>query len=194
MHIKPPVIPNPHSFKHSTLLIDDAANGGGCTLGDIDYFATRRYLRDYFFASGYLLSVAQNSALFGLIGTTFGGNGKTDFALPNLPDLSGNVWPYLPSSVVPYVCLSGLYPSQEVSPPAQCLAGNIQLTSDEWVRPGWLPADGRRVGGYPALYSQIGTTFGGDGINDYTLPKLVAPPGLQNMICADGTGWSPAER
>lgn len=33
---------------------------------------------------GALLSISQNQALFSLIGTTYGGNGSTTFALPNL--------------------------------------------------------------------------------------------------------------
>lgn len=33
---------------------------------------------------GQLLSIAQNTALFSLLGTTYGGNGQTTFALPNL--------------------------------------------------------------------------------------------------------------
>ncbi len=35
-------------------------------------------------ASGQLLPISQNAALFALLGTTFGGNGTTNFALPNL--------------------------------------------------------------------------------------------------------------
>lgn len=35
-------------------------------------------------ASGQLLPINQNQALFSLLGTTFGGNGQTNFALPNL--------------------------------------------------------------------------------------------------------------
>jgi microcystin-dependent protein len=34
--------------------------------------------------NGALLSIAENSTLFNLIGTTYGGNGQTTFALPNL--------------------------------------------------------------------------------------------------------------
>lgn len=34
--------------------------------------------------SGQLLSIAQNSALFSLLGTQYGGNGQTTFALPDL--------------------------------------------------------------------------------------------------------------
>ena len=34
--------------------------------------------------SGQLLSISQNQALFSLLGTTYGGNGQTTFALPDL--------------------------------------------------------------------------------------------------------------
>jgi microcystin-dependent protein len=34
--------------------------------------------------NGQLMPINQNQALFSLLGTTFGGNGTTDFALPNL--------------------------------------------------------------------------------------------------------------
>jgi len=34
--------------------------------------------------SGQIMSIAQNSALFALLGTNFGGNGTSTFALPNL--------------------------------------------------------------------------------------------------------------
>src|SRR4051794_36394112 len=36
------------------------------------------------FCSGQILPLSQNTALFSLLGTTYGGNGKTTFALPNL--------------------------------------------------------------------------------------------------------------
>src|SRR5438270_9032132 len=35
-------------------------------------------------ANGQLLPINQNQALFSLLGTTFGGNGQTNFALPDL--------------------------------------------------------------------------------------------------------------
>lgn len=40
--------------------------------------------RGYAACQGQLLSIAQNTALFSLLGTTFGGNGQTTFALPDL--------------------------------------------------------------------------------------------------------------
>lgn len=36
------------------------------------------------FCNGQLLTIASNTALFSLLGTTYGGNGTTNFALPNL--------------------------------------------------------------------------------------------------------------
>jgi len=39
---------------------------------------------DWALCNGQLLSIAQNTALFQLIGTTYGGDGQTTFALPNL--------------------------------------------------------------------------------------------------------------
>src|SRR4051812_27461465 len=40
--------------------------------------------RNWAFCNGQLLSIAQNSALFSLLGTTYGGNGQTTFGLPDL--------------------------------------------------------------------------------------------------------------
>jgi microcystin-dependent protein len=39
------------------------------------------------FCNGQLMPLSQNTALFSLLGTTYGGNGKSNFALP---DLQGN--------------------------------------------------------------------------------------------------------
>ena len=36
------------------------------------------------FCNGQILLISQNTALFSLLGTTYGGNGQTTFALPNL--------------------------------------------------------------------------------------------------------------
>ncbi len=40
--------------------------------------------RGFAFCAGQLLPIAQNTALFALLGPTFGGNGQTTFALPDL--------------------------------------------------------------------------------------------------------------
>jgi len=40
--------------------------------------------RGFAYCNGQLLPIAQNTALFSLLGTTYGGNGQTTFALPDL--------------------------------------------------------------------------------------------------------------
>ncbi len=41
-------------------------------------------IRGWLFCNGQILSIAQNTALFSILGTTYGGNGQTTFALPDL--------------------------------------------------------------------------------------------------------------
>jgi microcystin-dependent protein len=53
-------------------------------LGEIRMFAGNFAPRGFAFCSGQILSIAQNTALFSLLGTTYGGNGTTTFALPDL--------------------------------------------------------------------------------------------------------------
>lgn len=53
-------------------------------LGEIKIVAFNYAPRGWALCNGQLLSVTQNSALFSLLGTTYGGNGTTNFALPNL--------------------------------------------------------------------------------------------------------------
>nr|WP_260625903.1 tail fiber protein [Hymenobacter sediminicola] len=53
-------------------------------IGEIIIFAGNFPPRGYAFCDGQILSIAQNTALFSLLGTTYGGNGQTTFALPDL--------------------------------------------------------------------------------------------------------------
>jgi len=53
-------------------------------LGEIRMFGGNFAPRGWAFCAGQLLPIAQNSALFALLGTTYGGNGQTTFALPDL--------------------------------------------------------------------------------------------------------------
>jgi microcystin-dependent protein len=52
-------------------------------LGEIRLFAGNFAPRGWTFCAGQLLPINQNQALFSLLGTTFGGNGTTNFALPD---------------------------------------------------------------------------------------------------------------
>lgn len=53
-------------------------------IGQIQCFAFNFAPKGWAFCNGQLLSIAQNQALFALITTTYGGDGITTFALPNL--------------------------------------------------------------------------------------------------------------
>jgi|SRR4051812_11386029 len=53
-------------------------------LGQIQAFGFDFAPRNWMLCNGQLLSIAQNTALFSLIGTAYGGNGQTTFALPDL--------------------------------------------------------------------------------------------------------------
>lgn len=57
-------------------------------IGEIRLFAGNFAPRGWAFCNGQSQSIAQNTALFSLLGTTYGGNGQTTF---NLPDLRGRV-------------------------------------------------------------------------------------------------------
>lgn len=53
-------------------------------IGSIVLFAGTFAPRGWALCQGQILSIAQNTALFSILGTTYGGNGQTTFALPDL--------------------------------------------------------------------------------------------------------------
>ncbi|MCL2396377.1 MAG: tail fiber protein [Acidimicrobiaceae bacterium] len=53
-------------------------------IGEIRIFPFNFAPSGWAFAAGQLLPINQNTALFALLGTTYGGNGTTNFALPDL--------------------------------------------------------------------------------------------------------------
>lgn len=60
--------------------------------------------------SGQILQIQQNTALYSLIGTYYGGDGRNTFALPDLrPTVNGQKqWP--PGQPVKCIALQGIYP------------------------------------------------------------------------------------
>src|SRR3569623_384789 len=53
-------------------------------LGEIKLFAGNFQIRGWAYCNGQLLSIADNDALYALLGTTYGGDGVNTFGLPNL--------------------------------------------------------------------------------------------------------------
>ncbi len=57
-------------------------------IGEIKMFAGTFAPRGWAFCSGALLPISQNTALFSILGTTFGGDGRVTFGLPDLKSRS----------------------------------------------------------------------------------------------------------
>lgn len=65
------------------------------------------------------------------------------------------------------------------------LMATIQLFALSFVPKGWMLCDGRllSIAQYSALFSLLGTSFGGDGVQTFALPKL-------NPLAAEGTTFT----
>lgn len=53
-------------------------------IGEVIMFGGNFAPRGWAFCDGQLLAISQNEALFSILGTTYGGDGRTTFALPDL--------------------------------------------------------------------------------------------------------------
>lgn len=75
-------------------------------IGQIAIFPWDWAPRNWAKCDGQLMSIRENSALFALIGTEFGGNGRDNYALPNLSPIkteNGGDLAY-------YIALYGIFP------------------------------------------------------------------------------------
>ncbi len=76
-------------------------------MGMVALFPATRYFSDgivnWMPCKGQIIQISQNQALYALVGTTYGGNGTTTFALPNLADKAPQGLQYL-------ICVQGLFP------------------------------------------------------------------------------------
>ncbi len=76
-------------------------------IGQISLFPYNFAPRGWAACTGQLLPISQNTALFSLLGTNFGGDGQTTFALPNL---SGKA---PADNLSYYIALEGVFPSRD---------------------------------------------------------------------------------
>ena len=68
--------------------------------------------------------------------------------------------------------------------------GMIYIFAGNFAPQNYAMCDGRilPISQNVALFSILGTTYGGDGIKDFALPKLSAPvPGASYIIATNGT-------
>jgi microcystin-dependent protein len=66
-------------------------------LGEVKIISWNFAPKGWAFCNGQLLPISQNQALFSILGTTYGGNGQTTFALP---DLRGRVPVHMGSGLI----------------------------------------------------------------------------------------------
>ena len=69
--------------------------------------------------------------------------------------------------------------------------GIIKLFGGNFIPKGFLECNGQllSIQNYQALYSLLGTNYGGDGISNFALPKLQSPTTESQMkyiMCVEG--------
>ena len=174
-------------------------------------------------ARGQLLPINQNQALFSLYGTTYGGNGVTTFALPDLTGratVGTGTGPGLPNEILGHVSGSatvslttaqlpshnhtlstatggvtdstgGNQPFSNTQPSLSmnrviavsgefpggggpAFLGQVATFAGNFAPGGWMLAQGQllSIASNTALFSILGTTYGGDGRTTFALPDL----------------------
>jgi hypothetical protein len=73
-------------------------------MGTIFLFAGTFAPKGYAMCQGQLMQISQNTALFSILGTTYGGDGRSNFALPKLSGPEGTSY---------IIAVTGIYPSRE---------------------------------------------------------------------------------
>lgn len=72
-------------------------------VGEVRWFAFNFAPRGWAPCDGTLLPIMQNQVLFAVIGTTFGGDGRTTFALPKIAPSDG---------LNPLIAVNGVFPER----------------------------------------------------------------------------------
>jgi len=87
-----------------------AAAGSNPYLGEVETFAFNFCPLGWAVPNGQLMPISQNAALFSLLGTTYGGDGKSNFALPTIKP----IFTLSPGSPPLTICiaLQGVFPSR----------------------------------------------------------------------------------
>lgn len=80
--------------------------GAACTVGTVTLIAGVVYADSYLPADGRTIPISGNTALFSLVGITYGGNGTTNFGLPDLRAAAPNGTTYI-------ICVYGTFPGED---------------------------------------------------------------------------------
>ncbi len=91
-------------------------------IGEVCQFPYSYAPKGWAYCHGQMMPIQSNQALFSLLGTTYGGDGRTTFALPDLrpKDANGNVIQLEVGDIhegkvfiESFIALQGIYPSRD---------------------------------------------------------------------------------
>ena len=86
---------------------------GDCLIGEVVLFAGNYAHKGFLPAQGQIVSIIQYQTLFSILGTTFGGDGRSDFGLPDLRNTEPNSTFFGNNDDVNYlICVDGFFPSR----------------------------------------------------------------------------------
>ena len=142
-------------------------------VGEVRMFAGNFAPRGWAFCDGQLLAVSQNDALFSLLGTIYGGDGRTTFGLP---DLRGRIPIHAGSG-------PGLSPRRLG---AKAGTEAVTLTVNQ------LPSHSHRLSGSSSLANESrpeGNVLGSDLVQDLYRGGSI-PPGNMNSQAITSVGGS----
>ena len=148
----------------------------------------------FFFCNGEEKSSNDNpydpiNNLYSLIGNRFGGDGNSNFAMPDLQDRQ-------PDNIHYFIAWVGYYPLKKHSVPEVGYVGQVLLVAfTETDLPGnFLLCDGSLVDikDYPDLFKTIGTKFGGNGTTNFALPDLQSETPDEMLYAIVSAGTVPA--
>jgi microcystin-dependent protein len=80
------------------------------TIGEIRLFAGNFAPLNWAFCNGQTFAINQYMALYSILGVQYGGDGKSNFQLPNLAPLKESDGGETPIQYV--ICLNGMYPQR----------------------------------------------------------------------------------
>lgn len=152
-------------------------------VGEIRLWPGEQVPAGWLACDGQEVSVAQYENLYAVIGTTYGGDGQTTIKLPQLD--AGHGIRYL-------INVAGTMPPVEpdARPVGDPHLAQIALFAGPGVPVGWRACDGQTydLRQNLALFSLLGTRFGGDGRTTYAVPKLTfeANPAIHYAIAVQG--------
>lgn len=160
--------------------------GYECT-GQTSLFAFNYAPMGWVLCDGRILNVSEYPVLFALIGNTFGGDGTTTFALPNLTNASPI------SGAKYYMSIDGNwgFDASNLTIGEVCLLPDQLVQRTDALGSLFLKCDGStyNISPYTAFFSVIGTAFGGNGTSTFSVPNLNnASPlaGLSYYIVCNG--------